>query len=148
MRNAYVIAVLAILLSLPVRAHALPMQQSTAAEGSHVFTGNQLVTLTVNWNAATTARYLMIFDGPLPSNGATTNCSAVGGQGASCLAYCSYASNSGVAPSVNTWNFGSSPVITRNNTGLTAAMSTGAGCGTLTVDGSNDFFYAQVLQGQ
>lgn len=135
-------------LLLPALAHAqvqaVPTQQSTAAEGSHVFSGTQMSSITVSWNAATTARYLIIFDATtLPSNGATTACTASAGAPANpCWTFCQYLNTSGTAPSSQ--SFGQAPALLARNGAFVAAVSTGAGCGTLTVDGSNDWFVGQV----
>jgi len=119
----------------------IPLQGSTAAEGSHVFAGTIFSGITVNWQSASTARYLMLFDATaLPANGSTSSCSAA--QASGCLAYCLYLPSSASAPNSFTLDWTLHPVPMRK--GVVAALSTGAGCGTLTVDGSNDFFYAQV----
>lgn len=119
----------------------IPIQGSTSAEGSHVFAGTLFSGITINWQSATTARYFMLFDGTsLPSDGSTTSCTSQ--QKTGCLAYCAFAQTSTSAPSVFSIDWTLHPVMMRN--GVVAAMSTGAGCGTLTVDSSNDFFYAQV----
>lgn len=144
MKKIFAIATLALLLAGPrafAQSQPVVTQASNAAEGSHVFSGTTLYTLAVSWNAATTARYVMVFDGTaLPSNGATTACTTT--QATGCLAWCAYMPNSGTAPDVQTFDWGMHPLVARN--GIVAAASTGGGCGTLTVDGTNDFFYAQV----
>lgn len=125
----------------PLVENAIPTQGSTAAEGSHVFKALTLTTVGVTWQGATTARYLMIFDGTsLPVNGATTGCAANHSSG--CLAWCQYMPNSTSAPNVQWYDWTTHPM--RNIFGTVVAVSTGAGCGTLTVDGSNDYLYAQV----
>lgn len=134
-----------VLLLMAAVAHAqqatMPMQGSTSAEGSHTFGGTTFNGITVSWNSATAARYFMVFDKTsLPSNGSTTACGS--SQTAGCLAYCYYVPQSSSAPNSFTLDFTSHPFFLRN--GVTVAMSTGAGCGTLTADGSNDFFYSQV----
>lgn len=139
-----ILCVLGLLMSV-VSAHAqlypIPTQGSNAAEGSHVFGGTTFSGLVVTWNGTTTARYLMIFDGvALPSNGATTSCTTT--QATGCLALCLYLTESTTAPNRFTLDYTLHPIPMRN--GVVAALSTGAGCGTLTVDGSNDFFYSQV----
>src|SRR6266851_718680 len=126
-------------------AHAqlapMPYQGSNAAEGSHVFGGSVLTGLTITWHSATTARYLMLFDATaLPSNGATTACSTT--QASGCLFYCVYLTESITAPNRVAFDWTLHPVSTRN--GVVAALSTGAGCGTLTADSANNFFYSQV----
>lgn len=57
------------------------------------------------------------------------------------MAYCTYVTTSGTAPSGFTLG-GPFPLSLRF--GTVVAMSTGAGCGTLTIDGANDFYNAQV----
>lgn len=136
------------LLAIPAvgRAQLVPTrtQSSTSAEGSHVFSGTTLVSLAVTWNAATTARYLMIFDGvALPSNGSTTSCTSQGSTPVTgCLAWCGFMPNSTSAPNLQTVDWTMHPIVT--NFGIVAAMSTGAGCGTLTVDTTSNFFTGQV----
>lgn len=119
-------------------------QSSTSAEGSHVFSGTTLEGIAITWQTATTARYLMIFDGvALPSNGSTTSCTSQGSSPVTgCLAWCGFMPNSTSAPNLQTVDFTTHPIVT--NFGVVAAMSTGAGCGTLTVDTTSNFFAAQV----
>ncbi len=141
--NRIILALAFLFVATAAHAQTVPIypQGSNAAEGSHLFKGTVLHTISVTWNAATTARYLMIFDGvALPSNGSTTNCQTT--QATGCLAYCAYAPNSTTAPNLQTWDWGIHPLKTQN--GVVAAMSTGAGCGTLTVDTTSNFFYAMV----
>lgn len=131
-------------LFLASAAHAqlapVPYSGSPAAgEGSHTFSGSTLVDIIVSWNAGTGARYFMVFDGPLPSNGATTACSVT--QQASCLAWCAFVNTSTSAPGYYNPDFITHPLLTRNGTGITTALSTGAGCGTLTVDTGADWYY-------
>lgn len=130
----------------PIVAFADPVgqpvyfQSSASAEGSHVFTGKNLYSITISWNSATSARYLMVFDATtLPGNGSTTTCNSSWTTG--CLLYCGYVTSSGSAPGSTL--YGGTPP-TSAKFGIVAALSTGAGCGTLTVDGSNDFFYGQI----
>ncbi|SRR6266851_3264423 len=120
----------------------IPTQQSPAAgEGSHVFGGTLFSGLTVTWNAGTGARYLMLFDGvALPSNGSTTTCTTT--QATGCLAFCLYLTESTTAPNRFTIDYTLHPIPMRN--GVVAALSTGAGCGTLTVDTGADWFVGQV----
>lgn len=137
--------VIAILLCVAGSAKAqlvpTPLQGSTAAEGSHVFAGLTFNGIVVTWNAATTARYLMIFDGTaLPSNGATTGCGTTSPN--KCLALCMYLTESTTAPNRFALDYTLHPVQMQN--GVVAALSTGAGCGTLTVDTTSNFFYSQV----
>ena len=121
---------------------ALPAQQSTTAEGSHVWIGKNLVTITATWNAAVTARYLFVFDGTvLPGNGAVASCQSSYVTG--CWMYCAFVTTSASAPNTQSWDFTSHP-MGKAKFGLVTALSTGAGCGTLTVDGANDFFSAQI----
>jgi len=96
--------------------------------------------VSISWQAATTARYLMVFDSTsLPSNGSTTLCSTTQSNG--CLAYCLYMPESTAAPNRFTLDWTMHPVSTRN--GVRVAVSTGAGCGTLTIDGANNYFFGQ-----
>lgn len=122
-------------------ANAVPMVGSASAEGSHVFAFRNLAKVKVVWASATTARYLMIFDSTsLPANGATTSCSSEPNT-SGCLAWCGYMPNSTTAPNEQWFDWGFWPL--KLQYGTVAAVSTGANCGTLTVDGSNDFLYAQ-----
>lgn len=116
-------------------------QQSTAAEGSHIFVGKNITTIAMTWNAAVTARYLIIFDATtLPGNGAISSCSSSHVTG--CWLWCSFIPTSTSAPQRDTEDWTVHPLA--GTFGIVAAMSTGAGCGTLTTDGANDFFTAQV----
>lgn len=119
---------------------SLPTTQSAAAN-SLVLPGLNFYGVVINWQSATTARYFMIFDGTaLPSNGAVAGCSASWVTG--CLLFCQYMGNSGSAPGSYQVDYTSHPVS--GKFGIVEAVSTGAGCATLTADGSNDFFYTQV----
>jgi hypothetical protein len=134
-----------ILLLLPTVALAqlqpIPVQGSNAAEGYHVFSGSIFSGITVSWQSNTTARYIMLFDATaIPSNGTTTQCTNK--QFSGCLAWCAYLPESITAPNRFTLDWTIHPVPMRN--GVVVALSSGAGCGTLAVDGSNDFFYSQV----
>lgn len=143
MTKRILILLFALLLPLSASAQMAPLgvQGSNAAEGKHLFTFNSLATVAVTWNTATTARYLMVFEGPAPSNGAVTNCQTTLATG--CVLYCAYATNSGTAPSLQTFDWTLHPVASQLGLGIGVALSTGAGCATFTVDGSNDFFYGQ-----
>lgn len=120
----------------------IPMQSSPAAgEGSHVFGGTITSGVTVTWNAGTTARYLMLFDGTsVPSNGATTSCTTT--QQAGCLAWCAYLTESTTAPNRFALDWTLHPIPLRK--GAIWALSTGAGCGTFTADSETSWFYSQV----
>lgn len=131
--------------SFAARAWALaPFQplapQTLLAAGSQPLTGLYLETYNVSWQTTTTARYVMVFDATsLPGNGATTACTT--SHVAGCLLWCRYAVNSGSAPQ-NDWAvWGDAPLAAKF--GLVIALSTGAGCGTLTVDGANDNWTSQ-----
>lgn len=90
-----------------------------------------LKTFSISWNAETTARYVMVFDGvALPSNGTPTLCTTSHVTG--CMLWCRYAVNSGTAPSSDWADWGEAPLAAKF--GLVIAVSTGAGCGTLTAD--------------
>ena len=118
----------------------IPTTQSAAA-GDLVLPGLNFYGVVVNWQSATTARYFMVFDATaLPSNGAVAGCSA--GWTTGCLLFCQYMSNSGSAPGAYQVDYTAHPFAAKF--GLVEAVLTGAGCATLTVDGSNDFFYTQV----
>ena len=140
--------VVALMLSVGVaraQVATIPMQGSSSAEGSHVFSGTVFNGITITWAASTTARYLMIFDATaLPGNGATTSCTSQGSSPVSgCLALCMYLNESTIAPNRFTLDYTSHPF--KNNFGVVAALSSnGSGCSSLTVDGSNNFFYSQV----
>lgn len=141
------ILIVAFVLAFGPLAHAqlapTRTQSSTSAEGSHVFSGTTLLGIAVTWQTATTARYLMIFDGvAVPSNGATTSCTSQGTTPVTgCLAWCGFFPNSTSAPNLQTVDFTTHPLML--NFGIVAAMSTGAGCGTLTADTTSNFFTAQ-----
>lgn len=121
---------------------AITPQQSASAEGSHIFTGFNLVTTEVTWNAATTARYFFVFDSAtLPGNGATTSCTSSHVTG--CYLWCAFVTNSTAAPNSQSRDFTVHPIGSAKF-GIVEALSTGAGCGTFTVDGANDFFNAEV----
>jgi len=90
-----------------------------------------LKTFAISWNAETTARYVFVFDGlDVPSNGSITNCSTSHVTG--CALWCRYAVNSGTAPSNDWADWGVAPLAAKFGTVI--AVSTGAGCGTLTLD--------------
>lgn len=115
----------------------LPIQGTTAntPEGSHVFAGTSFSGVSISWQTATTARYLMVFDATAtPSNGTIT--------AATNLAYCLYLPETLSAPNRFTLDWTTHPATMRN--GVVVALSTGAGCGTFTTDGANDYFYSQV----
>jgi hypothetical protein len=135
--------ILILALALPAMAQTVPTpyQGSTSAEGSHLFLGTTMLGMTVDWNAETTARYLMIFDSNSTATTSTTPCSVTQTKG--CLLYCAYMPTSGTAPGSFIEDWVLHPITAQN--GIVAAASTGAGCGTFTVDaGAGDFFYAQV----
>ena len=117
-----------------------PVQGSAAAgdTGSHAFNSTVFKGVTISWNAGTTARYMMVFDGAAPSNGSTTACTTT--QAAKCLAYCTYVPASTQAPGVFVLDFTEHPFFVKNN--VTVALSTGAGCGTFTADTGTEWFYA------
>lgn len=137
---------LAMLLS-PAAASAqivpLPMQGSSSAEASHLFTGTVMPSITINWQSASTARYLFIFDSTSTATHNTTPCAASNAsQVNGCLLYCAYLPNSTSAPNIQTFDWSMHPFFARTG-GIVAALSTGAGCGTFTADGANNFFYSQ-----
>ena len=113
---------------------AIRPQSSAALEGSHIFTGTRVVRVTVSWHVATAAaRWIMLFDGTaVPANGAVRPI------------YCQFMSGSATATDGSfQYDFSAHPIWM--NTGTVAAVSTNAaGCLTLTLDGANDAFYAQV----
>jgi hypothetical protein len=134
-----------LLLLFPVMSWATSPLQPLAPQiaigvGSQVLTGLNLATFSITWDAAVTPRYTMVFDGTvLPGNGSTTSCKTSHVTG--CMLWCRYAVNSAVAPSDDWAVWSPTPLAAKF--GLVVAMSTGAGCGTLTVDGSNDTFVSQ-----
>jgi hypothetical protein len=128
-------------------AHAqfvpIPMQSSPAAgdtTGYHIFSGTTFTGAMLTWNAGTAARYFMIFDGGTPANGATTTCGTT--QQVGCLALCYYLTESVVAPNRAPIDYTTHPIQVKNN--VVEALSTGAGCGTLTLDTGTDWFSSQV----
>lgn len=134
-----VLLVLFLLVAGSVCAQERPLAiQGTPAntpEGSHIFAGTVFSGVSISWQVAVTARYLMVFDATaLPANGTIT--AATG------LAYCLYLPETLSAPNRFTLDWTTHPALMQH--GVVVALSTGAGCGTLTVDGSNDYFYSQV----
>ena len=112
----------------------LPMQQSAALEGNHVFTGTKLSTIAVTWHTMA-ARWLMIFDAAsVPSNGTVAPY------------YCAYVQGASTqADGSQAFDFTFHPIVVR--TGIAVVLSTSAtGCGSLTADGSNDWFFGQATQ--
>lgn len=144
MKKLFLPVVLSLLFAVPVFAlnmqdMAAPMQGSTAAEGSHVWKFKNLDKIKVVWTASTTARYLCIFDATaVPSNGATTACSATWSTG--CLAWAGYMPNSTSAPNEQWFDWGFWPL--QNRFGTVAVVST-TSCDNITADGSNNWLYAQ-----
>lgn len=119
---------------------------STAYEGSHVLKlkGGSVYTLTVNYHTAA-YRTLMLFDGTvLPANGAVTACGAVP-HTTGCLLWCfeGDGSASAAAESFTTKLWTAAPVPYTNGLVVAASTSTN-GCTTLTVDGANEWFNAQI----
>lgn len=130
-------------LALPVRAQTSPTyyQGSASAEAAHLFSGTVAYGVTVDWNAETTARYLMVFDSNSTSTHSTTPCSVTQVNG--CLIYCAYMSGSGVAPGAFIEDWVLHPMKGQN--GIVMGISTGAGCGTYTADaGAGNFIYSQL----
>ena len=145
MRKIVGALILVFAMAMAMSAHAqlqpIPVQGSASAEGSHVFGGSLFSGIVINWQAATTARYFMLFDATsLPANGSTTSCTTTQSNG--CLALCIYLTESTSAPNRFALDYTQHPIAMRS--GVTAALSTGAGCGTLTVDTTSNFFYSQV----
>src|SRR5215472_9814974 len=92
-----------------------PMQGSAAAgdTGSHTFNTLVFKGVKITWNAGTTARYMMVFDGTaVPSNGTPTVCTTT--QAAKCLAYCTYVPASTQAPGVFVLDFTEHPFFVKN----------------------------------
>jgi hypothetical protein len=110
----------------------VPMQQSTALEGSHQFNGTKLYSITVTWHSEA-ARWLMLFDKTLPGDGSVTPY------------YCVWVQSAGTqADGSQLYDFSDHPLIFPNGP-IQAALSTNSsGCLSKSVDGSNDFFAAQV----
>ncbi|HEX4499870.1 MAG TPA: hypothetical protein VH187_01685 [Scandinavium sp.] len=141
------LALLALVLVVVVTAsralaqNSVPVIGSATAEGAHRYNGLTLFTVSVNWATASTPRYLMVFDSTtLPTNGSTTSCSA--GYMNGCLRWCGFMPNSTLAPAMQSYDWTVHPLPTMF--GVALAVSTGTSCGTLTIDGNNDYFYAQV----
>jgi hypothetical protein len=112
-----------------------PMQSSSALEPSHIFTGGKtLASITVTWHAGSAAaRWLMIFDAlAVPTNGTVAPIY--------CVALCNSATDTDGTQGIM---FTSAPIFV--TTGITAVVSTNtSGCTSLTADGSDDYFSAQV----
>ena len=143
MKRAILAIALVLGLVVQVHAHEVPYipWQSTAIEGSHIAPGTILAALTVTWHSQA-ARWVMVFDGTsIPSNGATSTCTSA--QASQCLLYCAYIQNSGSQADGSAF-FGNDIFPLRARNGLAIAISTNsAGCGTLAVDGSNDWLFGQ-----
>lgn len=105
---------------------------STAYEGSHTFSATQLWAFCVGWHTQA-ARWLMIFDGTLPANGAVAPKWCQG-----------LTSSSTPADQFQCFDW-TSHYATFTSGSITIALSTNAsGCTSLTVDGANDWINAQV----
>ncbi|MGA9884067.1 MAG: hypothetical protein WBQ34_10140 [Candidatus Acidiferrales bacterium] len=132
---AVVMLMLAAATSSRAQTAPIAMQSSTALEASHIFTGgNTLASITVTWHAGSAAaRWLMIFDAL-----------AVPGNGTVAPIYCVALGNSAtLTDGTQAILFNTAPILVR--TGITAVVSTStSGCASLTVDGSDDYFSAQV----
>ena len=127
-------------------AYALGPQQSISVYSTSTAAADLVLSqkifygASVNWQSADSARYFMLIDGTsLPSNGTIASCSASYVSG--CLLWCGWEPLSTDEPGAYTIDFTAHPIAAKF--GLIVAESTGAGCGTLTIDGSNDFFYVQ-----
>jgi hypothetical protein len=117
----------------------VPSYGNSTAAADFIYSAKNVFGFSVDWGSATTARYVMIFDGTaLPSNGTVTQCNSSWVTG--CLAWCGFAPLSTSAPDAYNYNF---PVPLALKFGTVITMSTGSVCSTLTADGSNDFFYIQ-----
>lgn len=118
---------------------------STAYEASHVLKASQGVLYSITTNYHTAAyRTLMVFDSPtVPSNGATTACGATHATG--CLAWCWEGDAQSTAPTQSySWHdFNQHPLALGFGVSVVASTST-SGCSSLTADGSNEWFHAQV----
>jgi hypothetical protein len=136
----FILAILLCLLSAPARAQLGPVStQHTPTgtlEGSHVFTGSKVYSLSVTWHTQG-VRWLMIFDGSsvpatgaLPANANLLACQFMQGAG-------------GQTDGSQNFSWISSPLLAF--TGVVAVVSTNtAGCSTLTPDGASDWFAGQV----
>jgi hypothetical protein len=108
------------------------MQQSVALEGSHQFNGSILYQITVTWHSAA-ARWLMLFDKTLPSDGSVTPY------------YCVYVQTAGTqADGSQLFDFSDHPLVFPNGPIQAVLSTSGTGCGTKTADSTNDWFFAQV----
>lgn len=112
---------------------------SSAAEGSHniLTTTGKLATLCASWHTQA-ARWLMVFDGPVPSNGATTSCAASSVSG--CMAWCApWTTATTPADEFTCADWTTHPIWAKFGIGV--ALSTSAsGCASLTTEGANDWF--------
>ena len=133
------ILVAAVFMLLPSLAHAqsfvTPAQHSAAYETHHVFSGKKLYNMTISFHTAA-YRTLMIFDA-----------AAVPGDGAVVPLYCfeGISQSTDSTESFKSLSFVNNGLIFQTRVAVTVSTST-SGCTTLTSDGSNDWFSAQVGQ--
>jgi len=113
----------------------IPTQHTTVGslEGSHVFSGQAIYSLSVTWHTAA-ARWLMVFDAT----------SVPGSMAGAPLVFCQYVSGaSAQADGTQSYDWTSHPL--RVLTGAAVLLSTNASaCTALTADGANDWFAGQV----
>jgi hypothetical protein len=143
-----ILALVFLFVATTAHAQSAPLgtQMNAAAAASILFTGSTMTNLSVTWGAETTDRFLILFDGPLPSNGAITPCSTT--QAASCVLYCFHVPGATTAPGGAAWAWVVNPIQARNGTGITAALSTNVtvtACASITIDTTaGSFFIGQL----
>ena len=137
-----ILLALALMLGLHGIAHAqlfpIPLQGCSGVGGCQL-AGTTFTGISISWQSQTAARYFMVFDSTSSGNNTATSCSTTQTNG--CLAYCLFVPTSTLAPGSFTLDWTLHPVLMRN--GVYVALSTGAGCGTYTPDGANNYFYSQ-----
>ena len=126
----------------PASQQALPVQQSTAAEASHIFKatpGNLYSLGVINTSAG---GFILFIDGStVPADGALTSCGTTNPAG--CLKACyPIATGSASAPAYGGLQLQPGPPMSFAN-GVVIAFST-TGCSTKTLGGGTMFFQAQV----
>jgi len=144
MRKLIAAILLGLFVAAPVGATG-PFQpiapQQTAIGTNVIYTGKNLVNLSVV-SSTNANQWIMIFDGTtLPGDGATAPCSTAHTTG--CLAWCEYAagSNATTTPWTYSKDFGVHPLAFQF--GIVVTVSTTL-CTTKTITGSTNFFYGQV----
>jgi len=139
MKRVYKLLLLALLFAVPARAQTVIGNQHTTVgtlEGSHVFTGSKITSLSVTWHTQT-MRWMMMFDAKtVPPNGALTP--------ASNLIVCQFIQGAGdQADGTQNYDWSAHPIIVQ--TGVVVVISTNpASCTAMTADGSNNWLAGQM----